>query len=174
MKKSFLSYGFAAATAMVLTASTPDADAGTSSTASLTATATVVTSISLTCGTALAFGQVVSEALADDVTITAAGVRSGAGYIASSTFSRGVCSVTGNGTATFTITLPASITLTDGASHNLTVDTLTSSPSGTGSLTAGSATINIGGTLHVNPSNVASFVTATQYSGTGNVTVAYN
>jgi type 1 fimbria pilin len=50
----------------------------------------------------------------------------------------------------------------------MTVDTFTSNPSGTGTLSGGAQTLNVGATLHV-----AGAQAAGNYTGTYNVTVAY-
>jgi len=106
------------------------------------------------------------------VVMTPAGARSAtggttlgnAGGAAAAAFN-----VTGQGNATYSITLPASTTVTSGA-NSMTVDTFTSNPSGTGTLSAGgSQALTVGATLHVG----ASQATGT-YTGTFSVTVTYN
>jgi hypothetical protein len=52
----------------------------------------------------------------------------------------------------------------------MTVDTWTSNPSGTGTLTSGTSTLNVGGTLNVGASQVAGVYTA---SDAFTVTVDY-
>jgi hypothetical protein len=77
--------------------------------------------------------------------------------------------VAGLASAGYSITLPASTTLTSGG-NNMTVNTFTSNPSGTGTLSGGGTqTLSVGGTLQVG----ASQPTGT-YSGSFNVTVTYN
>jgi uncharacterized protein DUF4402 len=77
--------------------------------------------------------------------------------------------VSGQGSATYAITLPASATVTSGA-NTMTVNGFTSNPAGTGTLSgAGSQNLLVGATLNVG----ASQATGT-YSGTFDVTVTYN
>ena len=84
-------------------------------------------------------------------------------------------SVGGESGAAYAITLPASSTLSDGASHNMTVDTFQASVAAgapgatTGTLTGGAQTFNVGATLHVSISQLAG-----TYTGTFDVSVAYN
>ncbi len=143
-----------------------------SASTSASATARIVTPIAIAKVTDLNFGDVVSSGAAGTVIVTPAGVRSAGGgatlgnggSVAAASFT-----VSGQGSATYAITLPASATVTSGA-NNMTVDTFTSNPSGTGALSAGgSQTLNVGATLQVG----ASQATGT-YTGSFNVTVAYN
>jgi len=81
-----------------------------------------------------------------------------------------IFNVTGTRNRTYSITLPGSVSLSDGAGHAMSADTFTSTPSGTGTLSAlGAQTLTLGGTLHVGASQAEG-----DYSGTVNVTVAYN
>ena len=90
-----------------------------------------------------------------------AGTVSGAAFL--------VTGVTGYG---FAITLPAAATtLSDGAGHNMTVDTWTSNPSGTGAIVAGGTTVQVGATLNVGAGQVAGLYTST---APFTVTVNYN
>jgi hypothetical protein len=80
----------------------------------------------------------------------------------------GVFTVTGAAGIGFSITLPATATITSGV-NTMTVNAFTSTPSGTGTLVAGTATVNVGATL-----NVAANQVAGSYTGTYPVTVNYN
>jgi len=74
------------------------------------------------------------------------------------------------GSSTYSITLPTTYTITSGA-NNMTVTTFTSTPSGTGTLSGGTQTVNVGATLSVAASQAA----GTYTNGTGfPVTVNYN
>ncbi len=81
--------------------------------------------------------------------------------------------VSGEGTYTYAITLPATdytITHTIDAS-TMAVNTFTSTPTGTGALTAGSQTLDVGATLNVDAGQSA----GTYTNATGfDVTVNYN
>lgn len=137
------------------------------------ATATVITPIAIASGTDLAFGKFSVSSVAGTVVVSTSGSRSATGgvLLSTSTVTAGTFSVTGQASTTYAITLPASAsTLSDGNSHSMTVDTWTSNPSGTGTLSSGGAqTVNIGGTLHVAGSQVGG-----AYTGTFSVSVDYN
>ena len=78
--------------------------------------------------------------------------------------------ITGEGTNGYAITLqPGHIHMGNGATGDMTVDTFTSLPSGTGTLTAGTDTLLVGASLH----SLGTQETGT-YTGTFDVTVAYN
>jgi len=134
------------------------------------ASATVVSGIAISQNTALSFGNF-AAGTGGTVVIGTDGARSQTGAVSLSTVdagSQGIFDVTGEGNATFAITLPANATLTSGA-NTMTVDTFTSDPSGTGTLSSGSASINVGATLTVADSQAAG-----SYSGTYTVSVDYN
>jgi hypothetical protein len=137
------------------------------------ATAEIVVPIAINNTQDLAFGKIDAQT-GGTVVIDTAGSRTKTGAViliaAGSTQTQATFDVTGDGTATYSITLPAgSVSLSDGATHTMSVGTFTSSPSGTGTLTAGAQTINVGGTL-----TVASGQAAGSYTGTFTVTVEYN
>ena len=78
--------------------------------------------------------------------------------------------MTGAPSNTYAITLPTSITLAAAAGAPMVVDTFVSAPTVTGTLDiTGAQTLLVGATLHVGVSQAAN-----PYSGTFNVTVAYN
>lgn len=153
--------------------------AGTSesqaATASANATATVVTPISITKQADLQFGKFMAGGAGGTIVMTPAGARSATAgvslYNQGSVQSAATFSVAGDGSSTYSITLPAdgTINLTDGASNTMTVNTFTSNPSGTGTLTGGNQTLNVGATLAVAANQVAG-----NYTGSFNVSVDYN
>ncbi|HAL81406.1 MAG TPA: hypothetical protein DCO83_03545, partial [Mucilaginibacter sp.] len=78
--------------------------------------------------------------------------------------------VTGSEAYTYSITLPGSVTITYGA-NTMTVNTFTSSPATTGTLTAGTQTLNVGATLNIGSSQAAgAYASTTPFT----VTVNYN
>ncbi len=79
--------------------------------------------------------------------------------------------VTGLNGASYDITLPGNgtVTLSDGASATMAVDSFVSNPTTTGVLTGGSQSILVGATL-----GVANGQTPGSYTGTFDVTVEYN
>ena len=143
-----------------------------SASTSANSTARVVTPISIAKTADMNFGDVVAGGSAGTVALTPAGVRSAtggatlgnAGGVAAAAFT-----VSGQGSATYAITLPASTTVTSGG-NSMTVDTFASNPSGTGALSAGgSQALTCGATLNVGASQASG-----TYTGTFNVTVTYN
>jgi hypothetical protein len=134
------------------------------------------TSLVLTGSINLAFGDIFSSDTAGSVVLTPAGGRTafpGATLnTGSSTWHPASVTFTGAANALYTITLPTSpitLTSTSSSTDTLTVGNFTSTPSGTGILTSGSATVNVGATL-----NVAKSQPQGTYNGTFKVTVAYN
>lgn len=144
-----------------------------SATTSANASATIVPAIAISKTADLNFGDVVAGSTAGTVVLSTAGARSVTGGTTLGNTAGAAAasfSVTGDPSATYAITLPSSaVTLTSGA-NTMTAGTFTSNPSGTGTLSAGgSQTVAVGGTLSVG----ATQATGT-YTGTFNVTVAYN
>ncbi len=146
-------------------------------TASATASATVVTPIAISKTVDMSFGNIAVSASAGTVVLAPAGTRTNTGGVSfpatTGTVAAASFSVTGEGSFTYAITLPSSnytITRVSG-SETMTVNTFTSNPSGTGTLSSGSQTLNVGATLNVGGSQVA----GTYTNGTGfDVTVNYN
>jgi hypothetical protein len=166
------------ATAIVSAIAAP-AMAQTSATQSTTASATIVQPITLTKNSDLAFGTVVKPTSGTNtITINeTSGSRTmtGAGdaALATSTSSRAAFSVGGEGGQTFSITVPSTATMTrSGGSETLTANLVKTAASGTlsGSIgSAGTASFGVGGNF-----DVASTTVSGAYSGSFNVTVAYN
>ncbi len=143
-----------------------------SATGTASATARIVTPIAIVKTADLNFGDVVAGGSAGTVVVTTAGVRSatgGATLANGTSVAAAAFTVSGQGSSTYSITLPASASVISGA-NTMTVNTFTSSPNGTGVLTAGGTQpLTVGATLNVG----ASQATGT-YTGTFPVTVAYN
>jgi hypothetical protein len=137
-----------------------------------TATAKVLAPIAIVAGANLNFGTIASGAVGT-VVLTPAGARSATGGVGLVTDganapASGVFTVTGGAGYGFSITLPVTATITSGA-NTMTVGTFTSTPVASGTLVAGTATVNVGGTLNVGLNQVAG-----SYTGTYPVTVNYN
>lgn len=141
-------------------------------TATANGTATVMTPIAITKDVDLDFGAF-SALTGGTVVISPAGARSATGAVvlsATDTGNAASFTVTGQADATYAITLPASATITHTDTvTTMTIDTFTSNPSSTGTLTAGTETLTVGGTL-----TVASSQAAGSYTGTFDVSVEYN
>lgn len=143
-----------------------------------TADATVVKPISIASAGALNFGSFSTAAAGDTVIVAPGGGRtfggSALGVNSVNTPSAASFTVTGEGSLTYAITLPGSaVTLTHktatGAGTTMQVGTFTSNPNGTGTLSAGTQTLNVGATL----TTVASQVVGA-YTGSFTVSVNYN
>ena len=143
-------------------------------TATGNASASVITPIAISETSALAFGKI-DASTGGTVTVSTGGVRSKTGAVVlvstGSTQNQGTFHVTGAGSSTYSITLPADgvVNLSDGASHTMAVNTFVSNPSGTGTLSSGAQDVNVGATLIVASAQVAG-----NYSGTYSVSVDYN
>ncbi len=144
-------------------------------TTSSSASAEIVSAIAITNTAGLNFGQIAPSGTAGTVTISTAGVRSSLGgvtlgnqvAVAASSFD-----ITGAPNNTYSITLPAdsTVTLTSGASPAMAVDSFISDPLTTGTLNgSGAETLLVGATLSVGVNQPNG-----TYTGTFNVTVAYN
>lgn len=134
-----------------------------------TASATVIVPMTISAGTQLNFGTFAANATGGTVVITTAGARSATGSVALSSTTPGVAgsfNVTGNAGSTFAITGPGVFNVTSGA------NTMAVSLSGlatTGTLTGGTATILVPGTLTVGANQAPG-----SYSGTYTMAVEYN
>jgi len=147
-------------------------------TATATATATIVTPISITKTADMSFGNIAVQAgTGGTVTLTPAGTRStgGAGGVTlpatTGTVTAAAFTVNGNGSYTYAITLPGTVTLTRASgSETMDADNFTSTPNGTGTLSGGTQNLTVGATLTV----AAALVPGVYTSGNFNVTVNYN
>lgn len=142
-----------------------------SATATANATATIVTPIAMTKTADMAFAEVAAGSTAGTIVLATDGSRTATGgtKVGGGTGVAASFTVTGQSGYTYNITLPGSAsTLSDGASHTMTVNTWTSNPTPSGTLTGGTSTLKVGGTLNVGASQVAG-----TYTGTFSVTVAY-
>ena len=145
-------------------------------TASATGTATIVAPIGITKTVDMNFGNIAVSG-AGTVILAAAGTRTATGGITlpaiTGTVAAASFDVTGSDGYTYTITLPSTdytITRVSGT-ETMIINTFTSDPSGTGTLTGGTETVNVGATLNVNAGQVG----GTYTNATGfDVTVNYN
>ncbi len=145
-------------------------------TATANASAQILTPISITKRFDMNFGNLAVNATAGTILLTPAGSRSATGGVTflngnSGTVTAASFEVTGLAGATYSITLPAGPTIISYSGNDMTVDTWTSDPTPTGTLTGGSEYVNVGATLHVPPSSPAGvYTSATPFE----VTVNYN
>lgn len=144
--------------------------------ATATASATIITPIAITKTVDMNFGTAAVQAgTGGTIVLTPAGGRTVTGGVTlpnvTGTVTAASFNVTGEGTSTYSITLPvAPLTITSGI-NTMTVSTFSSTPTPTGTLTAGAQTLLVGGTLNV----AAAQAPGTYLSGTPfTVTVNYN
>ncbi len=119
--------------------------------ATATASATIVGPIGIANTANMNFGNVAVSAVAGTVVMTPAAVRSTTGGctlpVITGTVAAAAFNVTGAANYTYAITLPAAATTITSGGNTMTVDTWTSTPSGTGTLSAGgSQTLTVGAT----------------------------
>jgi hypothetical protein len=137
------------------------------------ATATIVIPLEISKEVDLAFGNIAAGPSAGTITIATDGSRSGMGGVtlieARNISSAAHFTIVGYPSATFAITLPYVIDITDGNSA-MSVDNFVSDLGPTSNLDGnGQAGLNVGATLNVNAGQESGL-----YTGSFDVTVAYN
>lgn len=135
-----------------------------------TASATIATPIAISQTSAMSFGTVTASAAAGTAVLSTAGgltATGGAGSLGG-TISAAAFNVTGSSGATFSISLPATATLSSGAS-SMSVSGFNHDAGVTPTLASGTANFSVGATLNINANQVAG-----AYSGTYAVTTNYN
>ncbi len=137
--------------------------------------ANIVGPISITKSVDMSFGNVaVSPTVAGTVVLDPLSTRTQTGGVTlpviTGTVTAAKFTVSGESGTTYSISLPASISLVNGG-NTMTVDAFTSTPTPTGSLASGTEDIFVGGTL-----NVAAAQASGLYTNTSDlvVTVNYN
>lgn len=143
------------------------------------ATATVIAPIAITAPVNLVFGSFAPGA-GGSVTVSTSNIRTTSGAILSAVTaapSAARFDVTGDGSATYSIAITPSATLTNGTDtmalatfSDLDAGNVTAGNVTAGTLASGAQSIYVGGTLTVGAAQVAS----TGYAGTIAVTVEYN
>lgn len=160
------------ATAIVLVGSA-SASFGQAATASTAASATIVSPISIEKTADFNFGRVAASELGGTVVLTPLAARSSSGVVLAGggTVTAAAFTVTGEGTRTYSISFPSTVTLTkvSGTGETMTVDTWTTS-AGAGTLTAGTQSFTAGATLHVGAAQATGVYTNSSF----NVAVDYN
>ncbi len=136
------------------------------------ASAVIVSPLSVSETAGMNFGDIDASGGAGTVIVSTAGAASVTGSVAMvnsgpDTPSADLFTIGGLSGASYTLSLPASATLTSGV-NTMTVDTFTASSTNSYVLTGGSDTLAVGGTLHV-----AAGQAAGTYTGTYNLTVTY-
>ena len=166
----------AAAGALLLSATASESFAQATATAS--ATATIVTPIDISKTADMNFGNVAVHATqAGEVVLAPGGTRTASNGVTlpatAGTVTAASFTVSGQANYTYAIMLPTGATvLDDGNSNTMNVDTWTSSPATTGTLSStGSQTLNVGAKLWVSGGQAAGVYTSTSNFS---VTVNYN
>jgi len=146
------------------------AQAQASATASTGASVTIAAPIAITKTADLSFGTVVPSATAGTVAVSTAGTRSVGGGVSElgGTVAAAAYSVTGYTNSAYTITLPSSVSLT-GPGTAMTAGTFVHSAGVSPALSGGTGSFTVGATLNVGANQAAG-----SYTGTFDVTVAYN
>ncbi len=137
--------------------------------ASATASATVAAPLTISKQADLSFGVIAPTGAPGTVTISTAGARtsSAVDLLSGGSTSAASFDIAGEGTSSYSITIPATATLT-GSGDDM-IATLSDDAPGSPALSGGAATVNIGAELAVGASQAAG-----AYSGTFSVTVSYN
>lgn len=143
-------------------------------TSSATASATVLTPIAITTTTNMSFGDLYADTVSPGTVVLATdGSRTttGGASLGTTTGTAAVFAVTGDGSATYAITLPSTdVTITDASLNTMTVNTYGHNAGGSPALDAGgNGSFNVGATLNVGISQPSG-----TYSGSFDVTVNYN
>jgi hypothetical protein len=136
---------------------------------------TLITPIAISKTVDMSFGNVAVGSSPGTVILAPAGTRTATGGvtlpIVTGTVTAASFTVTGSTTYTFSISLPNSPLTINSGGNTMTVSTFTSNPSTTGTLVAGTASLNVGATLNAGTSQAAgTYTSATPFS----VTVNYN
>lgn len=138
-----------------------------------TVEANIIITIGMTTRNGLVFGDISAGATAGTVVLDPSGARTATGGTSINTTTAGspaTFDVQGIPNASFSITLPASVILSDTASHMMTVDNFASSPTPSGVLDgSGQQALFVGATLNVSANQAFG-----SYSGQMSVTVDYN
>ncbi|MFC1589297.1 DUF4402 domain-containing protein [Pseudomonadota bacterium] len=142
-------------------------------TATATVDAHIIKTIGMTTRNGLTFGDISAGTTSGTVILTPGGARTATGGTTIDTSTTGnpaTFDIQGEPNASFSITLPVSVILSDTASHTMTVDNFTSSPTPSGVLDgSGQQTLFVGAVL-----NVSANQSFGSYSGQMSVTVDYN
>ena len=142
-------------------------------TATATVDANIIMAIGMTTRNGLSFGDISAGPTSGTVILTPSGARTATGGANVNTSTSGNPStfdVQGEPNASFSISLPVSVILTNSASQTMTVDNFTSSPTPSGVLdSSGRQTLFVGATLNVSANQPFG-----SYSGQMSVTVDYN
>lgn len=157
---------FSALVLIAFAANTVNAQNEQSATAN--AAANIIAPMTITKNVDLNFGNIASGSAAGTVVMSTTGTRTPSNVILPSvagTVNAANFTVTGGLDAAYVITLPASVTITDGT-NNMTIDNFTEDATNT--LASGTETFGVGATLNIDANQASGL-----YQGTFTVTVDY-
>ena len=141
--------------------------------ATATATANITNTITVRTINGIFFGDISSSAEAGTLILSAGGVRVTTGGVNVNRAIAGrpaTFDIQGDPNATYSVTFPAAVIMTNGSPNSMVIDKFTSSPDTTGVIDAsGQQTLYVGATLNVNSNQAFG-----SYSGELTVTVDYN
>ncbi len=144
-----------------------------SASANATGSATIIAPIQISKTVDMSFGNIVAGVGSGTVVLATNDSRTKTGDVilpatTPGTIASAQFKVTGLANATYAITLPTTLNISNG-SQSMTINSFTSTPSSTGTLTSGEETVKVGATLNVGASQASG-----NYTGSFSVTVAYN
>jgi len=141
-----------------------------------TATARIITPLGVsTSTTVMDFGNIAAGATGGTVVLTPAGTVTATGgakipLLKGGTTTAATFNLTGDGSSTFTITLPSSHIVRIGeAGAEMTINAFTSTPSSIGTLSGGAATVSVGATITLGPGQAAG-----TYNSVGTIPITFN
>lgn len=141
--------------------------------ATATVIANVTSTIMVTTINGLVFGDISSGTQAGTLALSPSGVRTATGGVTVNTAIAGnsaAFDVQGDPNASYSVTFPAAVIMSNGSPNTMVVDSFTYSPNATNVIDAsGQMTIFVGATLNVNSNQAFG-----SYSGLLNVTIEYN
>ena len=142
-------------------------------TATATVTANIIIAMSLTAQSSMAFGDISTSSTAGSVVLSTTGSRSNIGGTSINSAipgTPGEFNATGEPLATFSVSMPSTVQLTNTSNNSMTVDNFISEPDITGQLdSSGSKGVMVGATLHVGSQQAFG-----SYSGLMSLNVNYN
>jgi Mat/Ecp fimbriae major subunit len=148
------------------------ATSANAATATANATANIVQPVTIAEDVALSFGTIVPAAAPGSVTVSTAGGRTCTTVTCVATgpaHAAGQFTVTGTAGMAVNYSVSGPLSLTNGANPPMAVSALTTSGTGTGTLTGGTLVFTVGATLAVGANQPAGV-----YSGTYTATANYN
>lgn len=141
--------------------------------ATATVSVDITSTIIVTTVNGLVFGDISSSAQAGTLALSPAGVRTATGGVTVNTAIAGssaAFNIQGDPNASYSVSFPGSLVMTNGSPNSMVVDNFTYSPNTTSVIgPGGQTTLYVGATLNVNSNQAFG-----AYTGLLNVTIDYN